>query len=88
MLEHEVQLVVMASHCRNMVEEFFVGSVSHDIARHAEASVLFIPSVHPIRGRFNSNHVGTLQKNNLAGGCHGVLAALPGERIKNISVCS
>ncbi|ADW17421.1 UspA domain-containing protein [Desulfobulbus propionicus DSM 2032] len=47
MLEHEVQLVVMASHCRNMVEEFFVGSVSHDIARHAEASVLFIPSVHP-----------------------------------------
>lgn len=47
MQEHEVRLVVMASHCQSMVEEFFVGSVSHDIARHAEASVLFIPSVQP-----------------------------------------
>lgn len=47
MQEHEVRLVVMASHCQSMVEEFFVGSVSYDIARHAEASVLFIPSVQP-----------------------------------------
>jgi nucleotide-binding universal stress UspA family protein len=45
--EHGVQLVVMASRCRNMLEEFFVGSVSHHIARHAESSVLFIPSVQP-----------------------------------------
>lgn len=45
--EHGVQLVVMASRCRNMLEEFFMGSVSHHIARHAEASVLFIPSVQP-----------------------------------------
>jgi nucleotide-binding universal stress UspA family protein len=44
---HGVQLVVMASRGRNMLEEFFMGSVSHHIARHAEASVLFIPSVTP-----------------------------------------
>ena len=41
--EHEVQLVVMAPHSRNRLEELFVGSVSRAVARHAEAGVLFIP---------------------------------------------
>lgn len=45
--EREVRLVVMASHCRNILEEIFRGSVSHDVARHTESSVLFIPSVQP-----------------------------------------
>ena len=41
---HPVQLVVMGSQGRGYVKELFIGSVSHDVARHAEASVLLIPA--------------------------------------------
>lgn len=41
--ERDVQLVVMAPHSQNRLQEFFVGSVSRAVARHAEAGVLFIP---------------------------------------------
>jgi len=41
---YPVQLVVMGSQGRGYVKELFIGSVSHDVARHAEASVLLIPA--------------------------------------------
>ncbi|MEI8199817.1 MAG: universal stress protein [Eubacteriales bacterium] len=41
---HPVQLVVMGSQGRGYVKELFIGSVSHNVARHAEASVLLIPA--------------------------------------------
>ena len=36
-------LVVMGSHGRGFVSELFLGSVSHNVVRHAEAPVLLIP---------------------------------------------
>jgi len=39
-----VQLVVLGSQGRGYVKELFIGSVSHNVARHAEASVLLIPA--------------------------------------------
>jgi len=46
-LEHarvgRASLVVMGSHGRGFVSELFLGSVSHNVARHAEAPVLLIP---------------------------------------------
>lgn len=42
--ERGVPLVVMGSQGRGFVEELFLGSVSHNVARHSEASVLLIPA--------------------------------------------
>ena len=42
--EKEVSLVVMGSQGRGFVRELFLGSVSQNIARHAETSVLLVPS--------------------------------------------
>ena len=38
-----IDLVVMGSQGRGFIKEIFLGSVSHNIARHADASVLLIP---------------------------------------------
>jgi len=43
--EHDVHLVVMGSQGRGFVEELFLGSVSHNVARHSEAPLLLIPAV-------------------------------------------
>lgn len=45
--DHGASLVVMGSQGRGFVRELFLGSVSHNIARHAETSVLLIPSTNP-----------------------------------------
>jgi len=42
--ERDVNLVVMGSQGRGFVKELFLGSVSHNIARNSEASVLLIPA--------------------------------------------
>lgn len=42
--EKDIQLVVMGSQGRGFVKELFIGSVSHNISRQAEANVLLIPS--------------------------------------------
>ncbi len=42
--ELNVQLVVMGSQGRGYVKEFFLGSVSHNIARHSPSLVLLIPA--------------------------------------------
>jgi len=42
--ELNVQLVVMGSQGRGFVKEFFLGSVSHHLARHYVSSVLLIPA--------------------------------------------
>lgn len=42
--EKPVQLIVMGSQGRGFVKEFFLGSVSHNVAQEASASVLLIPS--------------------------------------------
>jgi len=39
-------VVVMASHGRGFINELFLGSVSHNVARHSEAPVLLIPVQH------------------------------------------
>ncbi len=39
-----VSLVVMGSQGRGFVQELFLGSVSHNVARHSDASVLLIPA--------------------------------------------
>jgi nucleotide-binding universal stress UspA family protein len=41
--ELDVSLVIMGSQGRGFVQELFLGSVSSNIARHSEASVLLIP---------------------------------------------
>jgi len=41
--EGRTGLVVMGSHGRGFIGELFVGSVSHNVARHAEAPVLLVP---------------------------------------------
>lgn len=43
--ERNVHLVVMGSQGRGFVEEIFLGSVSHNVARHVDAHVLLIPAV-------------------------------------------
>jgi len=43
--ESNVQLVVMGSQGRGFVKELFIGSVSHNIVRQADASVLLIPAL-------------------------------------------
>ncbi len=42
--EEKVPLIVMGSQGRGFVHEFFLGSVSHNVARKATASVLIIPA--------------------------------------------
>jgi nucleotide-binding universal stress UspA family protein len=42
--QSNVHLVVMGSQGRGFVEELFLGSVSHNVARHSRAPVLLIPS--------------------------------------------
>lgn len=43
--QHDVSLVVMGSQERGFIHEVFLGSVSHVVARHADAPVLLIPAV-------------------------------------------
>jgi len=43
--EQNVSLVVMGSQGRGFIKEIYLGSVSHNIARHSTASVLLIPAV-------------------------------------------
>lgn len=42
--EREVSLVVMGSQGRGFIKELFLGSVSHNVVRHAQAPVLLIPA--------------------------------------------
>lgn len=39
----DVSVVIMGSHGRGFVSEMFLGSVSHNIARHSESPILLIP---------------------------------------------
>jgi nucleotide-binding universal stress UspA family protein len=41
--QNDVSLVVMGSQGRGFIKEFFLGSVSHSVARYAASSVLLIP---------------------------------------------
>ena len=41
--EGGASIVVMGSHGRGFVSELFLGSVSHNVARHSEAPVLLVP---------------------------------------------
>lgn len=43
--ENQVSLVVMGSQGRGFVQELFLGSVSHNVARRSPASVLLIPAI-------------------------------------------
>ncbi len=45
--QRDVHLVVMGSQGRGLIEEAFLGSVSHHLARHATAPVLLIPAPRP-----------------------------------------
>lgn len=42
--EKDVRLVVMGSQGRGFIKELFLGSVSHNVARHSEATVLLVPA--------------------------------------------
>lgn len=42
--EEDVSLVVMGSQGRGFIQEIYLGSVSHNIARHAPVSVLLVPA--------------------------------------------
>ena len=42
--DRDVHLVVMGSQGRGFVKELFLGSVSHNVARHSDAAVLLIPA--------------------------------------------
>jgi len=42
----DVSVVIIGSHGRGFISEFFLGSVSHNVARHSEAPVLLIPCKH------------------------------------------
>ncbi|MBI5570835.1 MAG: universal stress protein [Desulfomonile tiedjei] len=42
--ERDVRLVMMGSQGRGFIKELFLGSVSHNVARHSEASVLLVPA--------------------------------------------
>jgi len=41
--EEKIPLIVMGTQGRGFIKEIFLGSVSHNIVRHASASVLLIP---------------------------------------------
>lgn len=42
--ERHVQLILMGSQGSGFIRELYLGSVSHNVARHAQASVLLIPA--------------------------------------------
>ena len=42
--ENGITLIVMGSHGRGLVSELFLGSISHNIARHSTVSVLLVPA--------------------------------------------
>lgn len=42
--ERSAHLVVMGSQGRGFIEELFLGSVSHNVARHSDAAVLLVPA--------------------------------------------
>ena len=42
--ERDAQLVVMGSQGRGFVAELFLGSISHNVARHSDAPVLLVPA--------------------------------------------
>lgn len=42
--ELNIPLVVMGSQGRGIIEEIYLGSVSHNVVRHSAASVLLIPA--------------------------------------------
>ncbi|BCU06400.1 universal stress protein [Allochromatium tepidum] len=42
--EQGARLVVMGSQGRGFIEEIFLGSVSHNVARHSPAAVLLVPA--------------------------------------------
>jgi len=42
--DRKISLVVMGSQGRGFIKEIYLGSVSHNIARHSEASVFLIPA--------------------------------------------
>lgn len=44
--EQDINLVIMGTQGRGFVEELFIGSVSHNVVRHSEVSVLLIPAKH------------------------------------------
>lgn len=44
--DREISLVVMSSQGRGWIKEIYLGSVSHNIARHSPVSVLLIPAIH------------------------------------------
>lgn len=48
--DNNVSLVVMGSQGRGFIEEIFLGSVSHNVARHTEAPLLLIPAAHRSSG--------------------------------------
>jgi len=43
--KNDYSLIVMGSQGRGFVEEIFVGSVSHNVVRNANISVLLVPAV-------------------------------------------
>lgn len=42
--EHNIFMIVMGSQGRGFLNEVFLGSVSHQVARHSSASMLIIPA--------------------------------------------
>lgn len=42
--ENQADLIVMGSQGRGFIEEVFLGSVSHNVARHADTNVMLIPA--------------------------------------------
>lgn len=49
--EQQIPLVVMGSQGRGFVRDLFLGSVSHNIARHSAASVILIPAPRDTKSR-------------------------------------
>lgn len=49
--EENIPLIVMGTQGRGFIKEIFLGSVSHNIVRHASASVLLIPGNRESEGR-------------------------------------
>ena len=45
--ERNAHLVVMGSQGRGFIKEIFLGSVSHNVARHSDAAVLLVPANRP-----------------------------------------
>jgi nucleotide-binding universal stress UspA family protein len=42
--ESDVNLIIMGSQGSGFISELFLGSVSHNVLRHADCSVLVIPA--------------------------------------------